>query len=65
MTITIRLAKVEYEVLKEPKKKDKMYRKGLAEKVENDILGNNLRPIAWVIAVISGNNAKTLVNILI
>jgi hypothetical protein len=38
MNITIRLTKVEYEMLKELQKKDKRYKKGLEEKVENDIL---------------------------
>ena len=33
MTITIRLTKVEYEMLKELQKKDRRYRKGLEEKV--------------------------------
>tara|TARA_Y100000385_G_scaffold270688_1_gene309947 strand:+ start:253 stop:393 length:141 start_codon:yes stop_codon:yes gene_type:complete len=46
MIIAIRLAKVEYDVLKELQKKDKMYRKGLAKKIRNDILGTTLRPIA-------------------
>ncbi len=38
MNITIRLTKVEYEMLKELQKKDKRYKNGLEEKVENDIL---------------------------
>ena len=37
MNITIRLTKVEYEMLKELQKKDKRYKKGLAEKVLDDI----------------------------
>ena len=38
MTITIRLSKVEYEMLKELQKKDRRYRKGLEEKVRSEIL---------------------------
>ena len=37
MTITIRLTKVEVEMLKELQKKDKRYKKGLEEKVIHDI----------------------------
>jgi len=37
MNITIRLTKVEYEMLKELQKKDKRYKRGLEEKVEFDI----------------------------
>ena len=37
MNITIRLTKVEYEMLKELQKRDKRYQKGLKEKVLNDI----------------------------
>ena len=37
MTITIRLTKVELEMLKELRKKDKRYKKGLEEKVKNDL----------------------------
>ncbi len=37
MTITIRLTKVEYEMLKELQKKDKRYKKGLEEKVISDL----------------------------
>ena len=37
MTITIRLTKVEVEILKELQKKDKRYRKGLGEKVKDEI----------------------------
>ena len=38
MTITIRLTKVEYEILKELLKKDKRYKKGLEEKVKLDLV---------------------------
>ena len=37
MTITIRLTKVEVEMLKELQKKDKRYKKGLEEKVKSDL----------------------------
>ena len=37
MNITIRLTKVEYEMLKELQKKDKRYNKGLKEKVIRDL----------------------------
>ena len=37
MNITIRLTKVEYEMLKELQKKDKRYRGGLELKVQADI----------------------------
>ena len=37
MTITIRLSKVEHEMLKELQKKDKRYQKGLEAKVKNEI----------------------------
>ena len=37
MNITIRLTKVEYEMLKELQKKDKRYKKGIEEKVKRDI----------------------------
>ncbi|MDA7685098.1 hypothetical protein N8608_00830 [bacterium] len=37
MTITIRLTKVEVEMLKELQKKDKRYKKGLGEKVRSDL----------------------------
>ena len=37
MTITIRLTKVEYEMLKELQKKDRRYRKGLEEKVRVEL----------------------------
>ena len=45
MNITIRLTKVEYEMLKEFQKKDKGYKKGLEKKVKQDILGIALRLI--------------------
>ena len=37
MDITIRLTKVEYEMLKELQKKDKRYKKGLESKVKGEI----------------------------
>ena len=37
MNITIRLTKVEVEMLKELQKRDKRYKKGLEKKVVNDI----------------------------
>ena len=37
MTITIRLTKVEYEMLKELQKKDNRYRKGVEEKIKSDL----------------------------
>lgn len=37
MNVAIRLAKVEFEVLKELQKKDNRYKRGLKEKVEIDI----------------------------
>jgi len=37
MNITIRLTKVEFEMLKELQKKDKRYKKGLERKILNDI----------------------------
>ena len=40
MNITIRLTKVEYEMLKELQKKDRRYKKGLDDKVRTDI-GND------------------------
>ena len=40
MNITIRLTKVEYEMLKELQKKDKRYKKGLEEKVKQDVLSD-------------------------
>ena len=38
MNITIRLTKVEYEMLKELQKRDKRYKGGLEEKVKSDII---------------------------
>ena len=38
MNITIRLTKVEYEMLKELQKKDRRYNKGLEEKVRTEML---------------------------
>ena len=37
MTITIRLTKVEHEMLKELQKRDRRYKKGLEGKVKDDI----------------------------
>jgi hypothetical protein len=37
MTITIRLSKVEYEMLMELQKKDRRYKKGLEVKVRSDL----------------------------
>ena len=37
MNITIRLTKVEYEMLKELQKRDKRYQKGLEEKIMSEI----------------------------
>ncbi len=37
MTITIRLTKVEYQMLKELQKRDKRYKKGLEGKVKGEI----------------------------
>ena len=37
MNITIRLTKVEFEILKELQKKDKRYKKGLETKVKGEI----------------------------
>jgi len=37
MNITIRLTKVEFEMLKELQKRDKRYKKGLDEKIKDDI----------------------------
>ena len=37
MTITIRLTKVKYEMLKELQRRDKRYKKGLEEKVRSDL----------------------------
>ena len=38
MNITIRLTKVEFEMLKELQKRDKRYKKGLEEKVKSDLM---------------------------
>ena len=40
MNITIRLTKVEYEMLKELQKKDKRYKKGLEVKVKSDLMSD-------------------------
>ena len=40
MNITTRLTKVEYEMLKELKKRDKRYKKGLEEKVRSDLMSD-------------------------
>ena len=40
MNITIRLTKVEYEMLRELHKKDKRYKKGVEEKVKLDLLSD-------------------------
>ena len=37
MNITIRLTKVEYEMLKELQKRDRRYKKGLEVKIKGDI----------------------------
>ena len=37
MNLTIRLTKVEYEMLKELQKKDKRYKTGLEEKITEDL----------------------------
>ena len=42
MNITIRLTKVEVEMLKELQKKDKRYKKGVDVKVRNDITDDYL-----------------------
>ena len=42
MNITIRLTKVEVEILKELQKKDKRYKKGLEVKVKGEILKDHL-----------------------
>ena len=41
MNITIRLTKVEFEMLKELQKRDKRYKKGLEEKVKIDLILNH------------------------
>ena len=43
MNITIRLTKVEFEMLKKLQKRDKRYKKGLEEKVKHDLRYNALR----------------------
>ena len=43
MNITIRLTKVEYEMLKELQKKHRKYRKGLEEKVKSDLYSDYKR----------------------
>jgi hypothetical protein len=40
MNFTIRLTKVEYEMLKELQKKDRRYKKGIEEKVKEEISRN-------------------------
>ena len=40
MNITIRLTKVEYEMLRELQKKDKRYKKGLEEKIRLDLMSD-------------------------
>ena len=40
MNITIRLTKVEVEMLRELQKKDKRYKKGLEEKIKSDLLSD-------------------------
>ena len=40
MNITIRLTKVEFEMLKELQKKDKRYKKGLEEKIRLDLMSD-------------------------
>ncbi len=42
MNITIRLTKIEYEMLKELEKKDKRYKKGLEEKTKSSIASDYL-----------------------
>jgi hypothetical protein len=41
MNITIRLTKVEFEMLKELQNKDKRYKRGLEEKVKVDIVADH------------------------
>ncbi len=43
MNITIRLTKVEHEMLKELQKKDKRYQKGLEGKIRTDIHDDHSR----------------------
>ena len=45
MNITIRLTKVEYEMLKELQKRDKRYKKGLEEKFKERSISTCPRPI--------------------
>ena len=40
MNITMRLTKVEFEMLKELQKRDKRYKKGLEEKIRLDLKGD-------------------------
>ena len=40
MNITIKLSKVEYEMLKELQKRYKRYKKGLEEKVRSDLISD-------------------------
>lgn len=40
MNITIRLSKVEYEMLKELQKKDKRYKRGVEEKMRLDLVAD-------------------------
>ena len=42
MNITIKLSKVEYEMLKELQKKDKRYKKGLEIKVKGELRNDHL-----------------------
>jgi hypothetical protein len=42
MNITIRLTKVEYEMLKELQKKDKRYKSGLERKIKEDICRDHI-----------------------
>lgn len=42
MNITIRLTKVEFEMLKELQKKDKRYRKGIENKVLSEVREDHL-----------------------
>ena len=43
MNITIRLTKVEHEMLKELQKKDKKYKKGLENKIKGEIQTNHFK----------------------
>jgi len=42
MNITIRLTKVEYEMLKELQKKDKRYHRGIENKIKGEIYSDHL-----------------------